>query len=91
MLHLIKSTQALEEALPLCAPSDAIVLLEQAVYAATSSHKLQPMLPKQGVYALHSDVLARGLASRVSERIVVIDNHQWVDLTVEHPSSLTWA
>ncbi|ANN25311.1 TPA: sulfurtransferase complex subunit TusB [Vibrio vulnificus] len=91
MLHLIKSSHALEEALLLCTASDAIVLLEEAVYAATSVHPLQSLLPKQGVYVLHGDVLARGLESRLSTNVAIVDYHQLVDLTVEHSPCLTWS
>lgn len=91
MLHLIKSSHVLEEALLLCMASDAIVLLEEAVYAATSVHPLRSLLPKQGVYVLHGDVLARGLESRLSTNITMVDYHQLVDLTVEHSPSLTWS
>lgn len=90
MLHLIKNAHALDDALLVCVQTDVIVLMEDAVYAATPQHKWNAQLSAYRCYALHEDVLARGLEKHLSPLISMADYPALVDLTVEHSPSLTW-
>jgi tRNA 2-thiouridine synthesizing protein B len=98
MLHILnkspleKST-TLDTALRL-ATSGAMLLIEDAVYAATRGNaaeaKLRRAMGKLKVYALAPDLQARGMADRVIDGVTTIDYDGFVDLVVEHPNCQSW-
>ncbi|QUJ67203.1 sulfurtransferase complex subunit TusB [Photobacterium sp. GJ3] len=96
MLHMVFSSPFQNRSLQQCEaqllPGDEVLLLQDAVVAAVSPNLLDGF-SAQGVsvYALASDLMARGLAARVSEAVTVIDHQEFVELTVRHPNSLKWA
>ncbi len=90
MLHIIKSEQALEEAVLVCTEQDALILIEDAVYLVNPLHKGFINLKGLNVAALVSDIEARGLAQRVSPSISKVDYAGFVQLTAQHDKSLTW-
>lgn len=76
-------------------PDSAILLIEDAVYAALGDTSvamlLQEALQDRQVFVLGPDLQARGLAAdRVLEGIEVIDYEGFVDLVVAHESAQSW-
>lgn len=78
-----------------CAAGDAIVLLEDGVYAL--SHVAIGTLLQSGVrlFALEADVLARGLKNTniwrtEASQVQMIDYDQFVALCVEFPTQKNW-
>lgn len=97
MLHIVnKSPQernTLDTALRL-ARSGALLLIEDAVYAATRGNgaeaKLREAMAKLKVYALMPDLQARGMADRLIDGVSPIDYEGFVDLVIEHPNCQSW-
>lgn len=91
MLHIVKHTCALPQALALALPGDTLLLLEDAVYAVLPGHKAHQAVLEAGlpVYVLQEDLAARGLAE-LDSPIEQVDFAGFVDLTAEDASSITW-
>ncbi|MFD2228630.1 sulfurtransferase complex subunit TusB [Alkalimarinus sediminis] len=78
--------------------NDSVLLIEDAVYYATSAtyqrllnpFQLRKNQPTPTVYALVEDLEARGLASLIHSDIKPISYDQFVDLTVTHDKTSSW-
>ena len=98
MLHIINKstfqTSTLDSCLGMAQDGSAVLLIEDGVYAATlgsaAETKLRQACQRLKVYALQPDLDARGLSSRLIERIELIDYGGFVDLTLEHSVSHSW-
>ena len=96
MLHTINkspySHQCLAECLRVCGADDAILLIEDGVYAALAgSDWIQRLLEKtSAIYVLQPDAAARGLADRIATAVKAVDYAGFVQLCCEHPNMLAW-
>ena len=98
MLHIVNKspTQArsLESCLRVALPGQAVLLIEDGVYAATkagaASAGLAEALARLKVYALRPDLEARGVAAALVEGVTAVDYTGFVDLVAEHPNNQTW-
>jgi tRNA 2-thiouridine synthesizing protein B len=98
MLHIVNKshtqTNALQSCLRLAKPGHALLLIEDAVYAATAagaaSAGLAEALATLKVYALQPDVDARGMAGKLADGVKAIDYAGFVDLVAEHPNNQSW-
>ncbi|PFG55128.1 tRNA 2-thiouridine synthesizing protein B [Vibrio sp. ES.051] len=90
MLHIIKTVSGLEDAILVCSVHDDILLIEDAVYAANSQHRAFSQLKSSSVFALESDIHARGMANRISPSISVVNYLGFVELTAKQDKSSTW-
>lgn len=92
MLHIVRQSpfegRVLDECLSLMAPSDSLLLVQDAVIAACVSHSVS-RLQTAGVpiYVLAEDLLARGLCPMAGE---IVDMAAFVRLVVELGSPLRW-
>lgn len=90
MLHLIMNSpfqsQALAQALAYCQPEDELVLMQDAVIAASASHWCE-QLAGIPLYVMQEDLQARGLSHRVGTEI---DMAGLVALIAQKGSPLTW-
>jgi tRNA 2-thiouridine synthesizing protein B len=97
MLHILNKspleTSTLDTVLRL-AQSGALLLIEDAVYAATRGNAAEPKLreamARLPVYALAPDLQARGVADRVIEGVRTVEYEGFVDLVVEQPNCQSW-
>jgi tRNA 2-thiouridine synthesizing protein B len=97
MLHIVNKSplekSTLDTVLRL-ARSGALLLIEDAVYAATKGNAAEPKLrqamAKLKVFALAPDLQARGVADRVIDGVQTVDYEGFVDLVVEHPNCQSW-
>jgi len=76
-------------------PGDAVLLIEDGVYAATKGTAAQGLIDTRNgdlaVYALGADLEARGIAEgSVVEGVSVVDYGGFVDLVTEHDVSQAW-
>lgn len=72
----------------MCASWDAVLLIEDGVYGA-----LAPCVAigKAGkIYALRADIAARSLSGRVDERVIIIDDREFVELATEYDKVISW-
>ncbi|NWG86731.1 MAG: sulfurtransferase complex subunit TusB [Hydrogenophilaceae bacterium] len=98
MLHIVNKSpwerNALDTCLRLATKGSAVLLIEDAVYAATKgsavSAKVQAAMANLKVYALAPDMEARGVAGRVMEGVNLVDYNGFVDLVAEHSNCQSW-
>ena len=84
-LHLVNKERALRPCLEVAAGDDAVLLLEDGVYAAVGV-----MAPERPLHALEPDVRARGLRDRLAGHVVVVTDVQFVALVENHRPVVTW-
>jgi tRNA 2-thiouridine synthesizing protein B len=97
MLHIINrsplSDSALESCLNTAAGGD-ILLIEDAVYAATSGNAFEPKLRaamgRFKISVLSPDLEARGLADRLIAGVSPVDYAGFVDLAANNKTCQSW-
>ncbi len=99
MLHTVNRSpfekSSLESALRLAKPGSALLLLEDAVYAAVTGTVLEERMREAArrlrVHVLGPDLQARGLEEgALIEGIGVVDYGGFVDLVVENDKVQAW-
>ena len=98
MLHIVNKshtqTNSLASCLRLTQPGQALLLTEDAVYAATGSSGtasgIAGAVKRLKVYALQPDVDARGMSGKLIEGVTALDYAGFVDLVAEHPTNQSW-
>ena len=99
MLHTVNRSpfekSSLESALRLAKPGSALLLLEDAVYAAVKGTVLEAKMREAArrlrVHVLGPDLQARGLEEgALIEGIGVVDYRGFVDLAVENDKVHAW-
>jgi tRNA 2-thiouridine synthesizing protein B len=96
MLHIVnkshRQTRSLASCLRLAQPGDALLLIEDAVYAATAAGAESAGLRAAGLklYALMPDLEARGMAGALADGVGTIDYGGFVDLVAEHKTCQSW-
>lgn len=98
MLHIVNKsptqTTSLASCLRLALGGHAVLLTEDAVYAATTagaaSSGIAAAQARLKVYVLQPDVEARGLAGRLAAGVTPVDYAGFVDLVAEHPNNQSW-
>jgi len=98
MLHILNKSplekNTLDTVLRLATPAAALLLIEDAVYAATRGNaaeaKLREAMGRLKVYALAPDLQARGMADRLIDGVATVDYDGFVELVVEHPNNQSW-
>ena len=97
MLHILNKSPLQASTLDTVvrlAQAGALLLIEDAVYAATKGNlaepKLREAMARLKVYALAPDLAARGMADRVIDGVTTVDYDGFVDLVAEHPNNQSW-
>ena len=98
MLHIVNKSplerDTLDSCLRVAQDGGAILLIEDAVYAATRGNeaeaRLRDALSRLKVYALGPDLDARGMGDRVIAGITTVDYGGFVDLVAEHKNCQSW-
>lgn len=99
MLHIVNRSpferNALDACLRMAAPGGAVLLIEDAVYAAAKDTSLAERVRRAqdtlSFYVLGPDLQARGIGKdQVLEGVQVLDYGGFVDLTVEHHPIQSW-
>ena len=85
-LHIVNKAAALEACLPLMADGDALLLIEDGVYAA----RRHPTAPGT-FHALESDLKARGLVGRIDATFQVVSYDGFLSLVEQHQPIVTWS
>ena len=84
-LHLVNKAIALPACLKVADDHDAVLLLEDGVYAAVAN-----LAPDRPLNALAPDVAARGLTDRLAPQVQVVTDAQFVALVERHQPVVTW-
>ena len=99
MLHIVNKSPGeratLESCLAHVRPGHSVLLIEDAVYAATRGHaaaaaKIQAALATAKVYVLTPDLEARARAGAVIDGVVQVDYRGFVDLVTQNPRVQSW-
>ncbi|MFZ2649098.1 MAG: sulfurtransferase complex subunit TusB [Burkholderiaceae bacterium] len=98
MLHIVNKshaqTSSLQSCLRLAKPGQALLLIEDAVYAATTggaaSSGVADAVRRLKIYALQPDLEARGMAGKLLDGVTPVDYAGFVDLVAEHPNNQSW-
>ena len=98
MLHIVNKshtqTTSLQSCLRLAKAGHALLLTEDAVYAATAAAAgasgIAGAMASLKVYALQPDVDARGMAGKLVEGVTPVDYAGFVDLVTEHSNNQSW-
>lgn len=98
MLHIVNKshtqTQSLQSCLRLARPGHALLLIEDAIYAATrgsaATAGMAGAVATLKVYALLPDVEARGMAGKLIDGVTAVDYAGFVDLVAEHANNQSW-
>jgi tRNA 2-thiouridine synthesizing protein B len=98
MLHIVNKSplekSSLETCLRLARPGSVLLLIEDAVYAATAGNaaeaKLRAAAKTIKVCALAPDLEARGMRDKVIDGIELVDYGGFVDLVAEHKAVQSW-
>ncbi len=95
ILHTVNKSPYASTALAACQrfmlPGDALLLLEDGIYAAVATNEPGVFDSPGPVYAIHADVSARGLESRLLPGITLIDYTGFVQLCTEYDSVKNWS
>ncbi len=99
ILHTINKSpythNSLQTCSQFCAEGDAIILLEDGVYAITHPGVSTLLDEKFRVYAIEADVLARGLQKKTYQptgdnSVILITYDRFVEICVEFPKQKNW-
>ena len=98
MLHIVnkshRQTSSLASCLRLARPGQALLLTEDAVFAATKagaeSSGIAAALGTLVVYVLQPDVEARGMAGQLVDGVTAVGYDGFVDLVAEQPTNQSW-
>jgi len=97
MLHIINKSPMMNSALDSClrvAQSGDILLIEDAVYAATSGNafegKIGEAMARFKIHVLQPDLEARGLADRIIAGISPVDYGGFVELAATNKNCQSW-
>lgn len=98
MLHIVNKaptqTNALRSCLRLAKPGHALLLIEDAVYAATpagaKASGLEQAASQLKVYVLLPDIEARGMIDKLMEGVSGVDYGGFVDLVAEYRNNQSW-
>ena len=98
MLHIVNKshaeTSSLQSCLRLAKAGSALLLIEDAVYAATvagaAGSGIADAMKTLKVYALQPDVEARGMAGKLVDGVTAVDYAGFVDLVAEYPTNQSW-
>ena len=97
MLHIINKSPMMNSALDSClrvAKSGDILLIEDAVYAATSGNafegKMREAMARFKIHVLQPDLEARGLADRIIAGISPVDYGGFVELAATNKNCQSW-
>jgi tRNA 2-thiouridine synthesizing protein B len=98
MLHIINKSpltnSSLDSCLRVAQSGGDILLIEDAVYAATSGTvfegKIREALGRFKIHVLQPDLEARGLADRIIAGVSPVDYGGFVDLTATNNNCQSW-
>jgi tRNA 2-thiouridine synthesizing protein B len=98
MLHIVNKSplerNALESCLRIAAPGGAVLLIEDAVYAAARGTAVEATvsaaLARFRIYALLPDLEARAVADRVIDGVTTVDYAGFVDLVAQSKACQSW-
>jgi len=98
VLHIVNKSPYEKSSLASCLAhaikGSAVLLIEDAVYAATKGNSAEADIRRAtqelSVYALGPDLEARGVRASIVDGVQVVDYGGFVDLVAEHRTNQSW-
>jgi tRNA 2-thiouridine synthesizing protein B len=98
MLHIVNKSpfekSTLDSCLRIAQPGHALLLIEDAVYAAARGNALEPRIRQAAqtleIYALAPDLEARGMKDSAIDGIRLVDYAGFVELVATHQGVQSW-
>lgn len=97
MLHIVNKSSLERNALDAClrvATGGTVLLIEDAVYAATRGHaseaRIREAMSRARVCVLTPDLDARGMGDRLIDGVTGVDYGGFVDLVAENGNCQSW-
>ena len=98
MLHIVNKSPYEKSSLASCLAhalkGSAVLLIEDAVYAATKGNSaeadIRRAMQELPVYALGPDLEARGVRASIVDGVQVVDYGGFVDLVTAHRNCQSW-
>ena len=98
MLHIVNKSplerNALDACLRIAQGGGTVLLIEDAVYAATRGNaaeaRVKEAQSRLKICVLQPDLEARGMADRLIEGVTAVDYGGFVDLAAEHKNCQSW-
>ncbi|MEW5902849.1 MAG: sulfurtransferase complex subunit TusB [Pseudomonadota bacterium] len=97
MLHIVNKSPMTSATLESClntATGGDVLLIEDAVYAATAGNacegKLRAAMGRFKVYVLQPDLDARGMGDKLMAGVTAVDHGGFVELTVSNKNCQSW-
>ena len=93
-LHTISGSPRsglLDSCLKLICPGDGILFIQDGVYYGCPPYLLDCVSKDNALFALREDLLARGVLSKLAERIDSVGYGRFVELTVDYEKVISWS
>lgn len=92
VLHTVNKIAVLERCLALTSEQDSVLLIEDGVYAVLkhNSGLWESSDKKLSLYALESDLAARGISDKMPSFFQAVSWEKFVELTLEHHKVVSW-
>ena len=93
-LHTISgspSSGLLNSCVKLIRPGDGILFIENGVYYGCLPDLTDCVSEDNALFALREDLLARGVLSKLAERIDPVGYARFVELTVDYDKVISWS
>ena len=98
MLHIVNKSPfektTLESCLRIARPGSAVLLIEDAVYAAAKGNAIEARIRQAAqtleIYALAPDLEARGMEGATIDGVRLVDYGGFVDLVAAHDPVQSW-
>ena len=73
-------------------PGDALLMIENGVYAATQTSIIKQLQSINGIslYLLSPDIDARGLTEQIRTEAILVNDQQFVELCCQHTKVVSW-
>lgn len=83
---------ALQRCLNALSQDDALLLIEDGVYAALPAYQQHFFALPEGVqlYVLEPDLIARGLTDKTDAKFNTADDAEFVELACQHDKVISW-
>jgi tRNA 2-thiouridine synthesizing protein B len=97
LLHTVNkspfNSSCFNDCLRACADGSAILLIEDAVYAAKKGALTEKLITETAsikFYALEADVIARGIKDQLCENVRLTSDDDFVELVTQYDNVVSW-
>ena len=90
ILHTVNKANAIDKCLDVVGEKDAVLLLEDGVYAVLDQSTWEALPESMQFFVLSDDLLARGLSNKKPARFNATSWQDFVALTTQYDKVVSW-